>query len=210
MAGSEVFRGIEPIAASKSDFNAMDFIARAVAGGMATTTLVQIVAVENAGEVAAVGFVDVHPMIAQLDGLGNATPHGVVHNVPYMRLQGGANAVIIDPQVGDIGIAVFASRDLSVVKATKAEGNPGSRRRFSMADALYIGGVLNGVPTQWVRFSADGIEIKSDAGVTILGNVDVTGTITASGQITGAGIPLSTHKHTGVQTGGGTSAGPIP
>ena len=45
--------------------------------------------------------------------------------------------------------------------------------------------------------------------VTINGNVIVNGTIEATGEITGNGIPLSTHKHTGVQTGSGTSGNPI-
>ena len=214
MAAEGVFHGVAPVSSGSGDFNMFAFIARSVLSRTATTTLVQIVAVENAGGVEPVGFVDVHPMIAQLDGVGNATPHGVIHNVPYARIQGGANAIIIDPVVGDIGIAVFAGQDISVVKNTREEGNPGSRRRFSMADAIYIGGVLNGTPEQFVRFHADGIEIKAPT-VAITGDMTVSGALTVEGQATAEeftadGIALSTHRHGGVDTGAGTSGGPVP
>lgn len=53
----------------------------------------------------------------------------------------------------------------------------------------------------------DGVTITAD--VTISGNVSVSGTIDANGDVTGAGISLSTHKHTGVQTGGGTTGAPV-
>ena len=52
--------------------------------------------------------------------------------------------------------------------------------------------------------------------VTINGTLHVTeaviadSTINASGEVTGAGIPLSVHMHTGVQTGGSNSGPPIP
>jgi hypothetical protein len=39
--------------------------------------------------------------------------------VPYFRVQGGADAIIIDPKVGDLGIAVFCSRDITGVKRSK-------------------------------------------------------------------------------------------
>src|SRR6185312_7579436 len=76
-------------------------------------------------------------------------------------------AIILDPQVGDIGIAIFADHDISSVAANKAQANPGSWRRFSMADALYVGGLLNGVPGQYVQFSSAGIELHSPTRITL-------------------------------------------
>ncbi len=46
--------------------------------------------------------------------------------------------------------------------------------------------------------------------VTQTGNFTLTGAFTATGEITSGAIPLTTHKHTGVTTGSGTSAGPVP
>lgn len=128
---------------------------------MQTATLVRVVSCTNSGGVSEVGFVDVLPMVHQIDGEGKSTPHTTVHNLPYLRIQGGANAVIIDPEPGDIGIAVFASRDISKVKNTKAPGNPGSLRQYSFSDGMYLGGVLNGTPTQYVQYSTAGIVIHS-------------------------------------------------
>lgn len=50
-----------------------------------------------------------------------------------------------------------------------------------------------------------------DGSVTIEGTVSIQGDIVVTGgNVTADGIGLKTHKHTGVTTGGGTSATPIP
>jgi Phage protein Gp138 N-terminal domain len=150
-----------------SHYNAQAFVFATLAAQNNHVALVQVKAVTNTGADIAAGSVDVQILVNQVDGAGNATPHGIIHNVPYYRLQGGANAIIIDPQVGDIGLAVFADRDISSVKVNKAQSNPGSSRRFSAADALYLGGYLNGVPNQIVEFNAAGITVTSPTKVTI-------------------------------------------
>lgn len=138
----------------------MKFIIESMIGRIQTVTLVRVDKVKGGG-LAPVGFVDVQPLVAQLDGAGNATPHGIIYNVPYMRLQGGSNAVIIDPQPGDIGMCGFCSRDISSVKKNKAPSSPQSRRRFDYSDGLYFGGFLNGTPQQYIMFSSGGIKIYS-------------------------------------------------
>lgn len=159
--------GAAPFAAFGPEFNRDTFLVAQLIARVNTATLVKIISVTNAGGVSPVGSVDVQPLVNQIDGAGNAVPHGVVHNLPYFRLQGGANAVILDPQVGDIGLAAFCSRDISSVKANKAQANPGSRRRFSMSDGVYVGGMLNGTPTQFIAFSGSGIAITSTTKVTV-------------------------------------------
>lgn len=158
---TEGYFGTQTPESRNSEFNAVEFVITQLLNKRNYTTLVQVMAVRSAGEVAQVGFVDVQIMLNQIDAAGNSMPHGIVNNVPYFRLQGGANAIIIDPQVGDIGMATFADRDISSVKANRAISNPGSKRRADIADGLYTGGFLNGIPTQYVRFSADGIQIHS-------------------------------------------------
>lgn len=206
------YPGAERVSDAGGDYDAMRFVMHQVLSRTATATLVQIEKVTAAGEVAPVGFVNVKPMVAQIDGKGEPTPHGVIHNVPYFRIQGGTNAVIIDPQVGDIGIALFASHDISSVKKNKAPSNPGSRRRFDMADALYIGGVLNGTPVQYIRFSSTGVEIKAPTvtitgDVVITGDVDLSGTLQTPQDVIANGKSLKTHTHSGV-TAGGANSGP--
>ncbi|MBO9332872.1 oxidoreductase [Achromobacter xylosoxidans] len=149
------------------EYGAQMFLISQALARLSTSTLVRVVAVTNAGGVAPVGFVDVLPLVNQLDGAGNAVPHAVLHNLPYFRLQGGTDAIILDPKIGDIGIAVFASRDISAVKASKRQANPGSWRSYDMADGLYVGGLLNGTPVQYVQFTAGGINVVSPSKVTI-------------------------------------------
>lgn len=152
-------------ASTWGEFNNMAFVVQQALGKMQTATLVRVESCSNAGALSPVGLVDVTPLVNQLDGQGNPTPHATIHNVPYLRMQGGANGVIMDPQKGDVGVCVFASRDISKIKATKKQGNPGSFRQYSFSDGMYLGGMLNGTPTQYVQFSATGIRIHSPSQV---------------------------------------------
>lgn len=204
-----------------SKFDVLKFFFRRQLAKVRTTTIVKVLSVTNDGGVTAVGFVDVQPLVQQVDSQGNAVDLPPIYKVPYLRIQGGTNAVILDPQVGDLGIAVFGDRDLSAVKSAKQKSPPGSGRRHSLADALYLGGILNGAPTQYVQFNSDGITVLSPTAVLIKapnvkidGKLEVTGeqtndsSITASGEVEGKGIKLSTHTHTGVQSGSNNSGPP--
>lgn len=130
-------------------------IIQSLIGRIQTSTIVRVEAVSSGGT-GAVGRVDLKPLVMQLTASGESVPIATLHNVPYFRLQGGQNAVIIDPQVGDIGLAIFASRDISAVKRTKSESAPSSLRKYDLADGLYIGGFLNGAPEQYMHFKDDG------------------------------------------------------
>lgn len=197
-------------------FNEMMFVIQSAMSRLATTTLVKVLAVTNSGGVEPVGTVDVQPMVNQIDGLGNATPHGTIYKLPYVRIQGGANAIIIDPQVGDIGWAGFCSTDISSVKATKGIANPGSRRRFDWADGLFLGAMLGAAPAQYIQFNDDGITIVSPTKVTLQapevhveGDLTVSGDVTADGEVTGNGVALSTHVHGDVTSGSDDTGPPV-
>lgn len=51
--------------------------------------------------------------------------------------------------------------------------------------------------------------VNIDGDVAVSGDVDATN-VTATTEVTAGIIPLTTHKHTGVTTGGGTSGTPVP
>lgn len=155
------YQGSMTPASTAGEYNQLSFLIRSILGKANFSTLVQVVSCSNSGGVSPVGTVDVQPLVDQVDGLGNAVPHGVVFGLPYARIQGGTNAIIMDPQPGDIGIAIFADRDISGVKSKKARNVPTSGRRNSMSDGIYIGGTLNGTPSQYVQFNASGITIDS-------------------------------------------------
>ena len=169
---------------SANEYSRLDFVVRQITGGMATSGLARVVAVDTTKM-----RVDVNPLVHQIDGTGKPTPHGVIHNLPYLRLQGGSGGVIIDPAVGDIGIVVYASTDISSVKNTRKPGGPGSRRRFSMADGLYLGGVLNAAPTSYILIDPAGNITAHSPGRIVLNAPDVqtSGTLETAGTITVTG-----------------------
>ena len=198
-----------------------------------TVTLVRVVKTKSGG-LAPVGLVDVQPLVAQISGDGTVTPHGIIYNVPYFRMQGGGNAVIIDPAPGDIGMCGFCSRDISSVKQNKAPSAPQSRRRFDFSDGLYFGGFLNGTPEQYIHFKDGGIKLFSPGDIemeaanirlnaksgvsstsqTFQANTQTTarfsggGGIKADGDVVAGNISLQNHEHNGVQPGGGNTGKP--
>lgn len=133
----------------------------------------------NAGGVGPVGFVDIKILVSLITGDDKTIDHGVIPNVPYVRLQGGTNAVIIDPEVGDMGMACFCSRDITSVKNARMAAPPGSRRSYDFSDCIYTGGILNKAPTQYIQFTAGGIiihspnSVKGDAPVIQMSSSDV-------------------------------------
>jgi hypothetical protein len=170
-----------------SDFNGTAFVINQILARVRTIVVVQVVASTSDGEIAPPGTVNVTPLVNLVDGLGNATPHGTVFNIPVWRLQGGGNAIIIDPRPGDVGFMGVCDRDISAVKNTKARANPGSERRFALSDGVYLGGLLNAAPEQYVAFTEAGITIADKNGnVITLGpdGIDITAArLTNSGAV---------------------------
>jgi phage baseplate assembly protein gpV len=201
-----------------SEYNRMAFVVRSIMAQQATTTLVIVRAVDG-------DTVDVQPMVAQVDGAGNAVDHGIIHGLPVWRLQGGNSAVVVVPTVGDIGLAVFASTDISNVKRAKEPTTPGSFRRFDWSDGIYLGGLLNAPAEQFVRMDSSGITITAADGqpvtinadsvvvnadtVSMSGDLTVTGSISSGAGSSFGGKAFDTHKHSGVQTGGGNTGNPV-
>lgn len=191
------------------DVSALSFMLSQTLAKLNTVTLVQVVKCTNSGELSPVGYVDVQPMVHQMSGDRKATPHAVIYNIPYFRLQGGKNAIIIDPEVGDLGMCAFANRDISSVKATQSPATPASYRTFDWSDGLYFGGYLNGTPTQFVRFSSEGVQVHSPTKITLEApNIDLKGAVNQSGgavkvetilsageDVSAAGKSLKSHTH---------------
>jgi len=168
----EQFFGHKQLSSVASDYNAMVFTISQLVNKIDTMTLVRVTKVTNAGGVSPVGYINAQLLVNQLTGDGKGVSGGTISNIPYLRMQGGSNAIILDPQVGDVGVCGFCSRDISTVKKTKDVSNPASRRKYNKADGLYFGGFLNGTPSQYVQFNDSGITIHSPAAV-ILNAPDV-------------------------------------
>ena len=175
----------------------------------------KVVAIEKQEQrgVNIVGFVDIQLMIEQTNGQKKGNETAIICNVPYVRIQGGTNAVIIDPEINDLGVAIFASRDITNFKEARRQTPPATWRKFSISDAIYIGGIRNQKPVQYIHFRNDGIEIYSPKRVhittpTVLIDSDNT-TINTSAKTTinangGCEINAETTNNGNVQINGNT------
>lgn len=188
-----------------------------------TAIPVQVITVASGG-VNPVGLLDCKILASQLTGNNQTVENAILSNLPYMRYQGGSNAVIIDPQPGDIGIAIFAQRDISAIKNVRRESVPPSKRIHDISDGMYVGGILNGTPSQYILFDGAGITILSpsvvtinapsatvnapsislNGDVTISGNTTMQQNFTVLGQTNMANVTFNNHVHneTGTVTTG--------
>lgn len=202
--------------ADASGYNSLDFIIRSTLAGMQTISVVKVVAVHGGG-VAPTGTVDVQVLINLITGNGTAVPHDTIYGVPFTRMQGGSNAIICDPVIGDVGMVAFASRDITSVKNARGQANPSSKRTFDWADAIYVAGMLNGTPAQYILFGVSGVEIVSPTALTVTApvvtvNASTSATVTSPAITLGPatsidGVQFLTHTHTGGTIGGST--GPV-
>lgn len=184
-----------------------------------TVIPVKVIAVHGGG-VGPAPTIDVQPLVNQTDGQGNQTPHGIIYGIPTTRNQGGGNAVINDPKVGDVGHMHVADRDISSLKANAgAASNPGSQRTHDMADGIYVGAILNPAnPDQYVQFTETGYKVVTKGGaqfemsgttMKVTGDLHVTGDVVA-GADSGSSVSLQNHITTLVVPGGGLSGPPEP
>lgn len=189
---------------STEEVNKIAFAVEQMMARLSTMKPVKVIAV-HAGEGTPPGpmTVDVQPLVQQIDGNRNAVPHGTVYGIPVARQQGGKWTIICDPAVEDVGYVVCSDRDMSKVKATAAEAPPGSLRKFSISDGVYAGAILT-KPTDaylWLKDDgtfklkdASGLVLESDGsgGAKITGDLSVSGTIKATGDVwAAAGSPAT-------------------
>jgi len=180
--------GITP-SAFGAEVARIQLIIKAAMTGMRTSMPVSVMAVTTNGGLSPIGYVDVQPLVSSVDASGVTWEHGIIHNVPYMRIQGGANGIILDPVVGDIGIALVCDRDISTVKNTSKISAPGSNRKFDMSDMVYLMTMIGQAPTQYIQFNSAGITIHSPHLVAITAE-NITATATTKATITAPNVEI--------------------
>ena len=228
-------RGTQDIYSGANPYNALQFVIESAANKIATAIPVKVMAVNAGGSGAATGYVDVLPLVTFVGGDGESIQPVTLYHLPYSRVQGGIAAIVIDPVVGDIGLAVFAHSDSSTVTQGTAEPQqPGSKRHHSMSDGFYIGGFLNQSPSCYLELMQDNTAVlNATGGVTINGNTTIngnatingdvtvngnfsvvggnstmTGSLTTQGDVVSGGISVQSHTHGSVQPGSGSTGQP--
>lgn len=125
------------------------------------------------------------------------------------RFQNFGFTSVPEPGAEAVAAAVTGSRDHLVVvvvddrRYRKTGLQPGESCQYNKwGDSVHLkDGVLEVTHRTKIRLVAPTVEVA--------GNMTVSGSIVAQGNITGAGISLNSHKHTGVQAGGAQTGGPV-
>ncbi len=215
---SETLKGNNDIEAGNSEFNQLEFfIQNLIKANVNTALPVRVVAVQAGGAGDKAGTVDCVPLIQGYDGKDKAVPVTNIFAVPYTRIQGGVCAFVVDPEPGDMGIAVFAQQDISGL--SEKESKPLTKRSFSMADAMYIGGISNKKPEAFVEITKEQdinitckkLTIKASGGISIeaTAGTQMQGGLSATEDIKSGTISLQQHVHSGIQPGGGDTQKPV-
>lgn len=155
-------------------------------------------------------FVDVKVYI------NDEEPDIVLYNVPIQRQETQRAYIFLGIKQGDRGICRFFDRSTEGYLQSDFDYNSDARQHDINDRCFELGFIPD--KEAYVYPTNKDIEIGlknglikmsfTESGIDILGDVNITGNLTVTGEVTGNNIPLSTHKHTGVQTGSGTSGSP--
>ena len=157
----------------------------------------------------------------------------LLSDVPVIYMGGGEFVTTYPIQAGDEALVIFAERCIDGWFQSGGVQGQGELRMHDVSDGFALIGprslarLIPNVSTTTAQFrTMDGTAyyelasggvanivapggIKITGPVTIDGDVAVTGEVTASEEGTFNNIPVSTHLHTGVQSGGSETGGPI-
>ena len=208
----------------EDDSLALQFVINTMINNKVNT--MEVVRVVNVDE--ANNELTVIPVVKNVDSQGEAIQETNLYKVKFIRWQYGINALMAVPVAGDIGLILVSKRDISKIDT----GVVDSRRKFNLADSIYIGGLcgFNATPTQYIKFDENGIEITSPTAINVnapainttsdTATITTTGatTITATGDVNltgavvnvkGANINLGEGSLSGVARIGDTVAGGV-
>jgi hypothetical protein len=222
--------------ASSNPLNSMEFFIRSLISQVVSTSLpVVVTAVERKGEEAGAGYVTVKPLLQPRNNSGDGLEVTTIPKLPYFRLQHGKAAIICDPKVGDIGLAVVAKHDISNINGSTTPKVPATYRKFDPSDSFYIGGFWGKAPEVFIHLEDEGtIKIKAPTKITIespecevnastsftvnSAQINLNGPIsgggsggadaTFSGDVTAKGISLTDHVHSNVENGPSNTGAP--
>lgn len=142
------------------DYNALIYIINSVIKKVNTADLVRVLSVNTENKT-----ISVIPIIKDANAEGEVIEPTPIFGIRYFQWQFGQNAIIGTPEVGDIGLIVTCKKDIS----SPDSGVIQTYREYCPADSIYIGGIfgLNQEPTQFIEFTANGINITSPKDITV-------------------------------------------
>lgn len=215
-------KGKKDLTTNNNENNVLQFLIKQNIEKINTIKVVEVVEVYA-------DSVDIKPCVNFLNGDLESVEPNIVFNIPYFTYQCGSKAIKIEPVVGDWGLALINDTNINKIKNTKERANPDNLRKFSLADACYIGSFIKKqTATELIEIKENSIDIKTTGtininstgatnitasnmtinnNVLINGNLTITGTATASDCISGT-ISGKTHIHGNVASGTSTTGIP--
>lgn len=228
-ANYDDFAGSNPI-------NALEFFVKSILSKTVYTAFpVTVTEVHRTGPEAGAGYVTAKPLLKPMNVQAQGIEVTTIPKLPYFRLQHGTAAIVCDPKVGDVGLAVVAKHDISNVNGENTSKVPATFREFDPSDSFYIGGFWGKAPEVFIHLEDEGtIKIKAPTKISMeapecevnastsftvnSSQINLNGPIsgggsggadaTFTGDVNAKGISLTSHTHTGVQSGNSSTGAP--
>lgn len=180
----------------------------------------------NLGEMTCSVKLAILATIENEDGTTQSVEMPPLIHVPIVFPSAGGFTITMPIAAGDEVLVVFSSRCIDAWWQSGGVQKAMEARMHDLSDGFAIPGpksipkkississsalqVRSNDGTTYLEVAADGtIKLVAPSGVTIEGDLNVTGDITAD-HVTASGIGLTTHHHTGVTTGGSNTGGPV-
>lgn len=168
----------------------------------------------------------VRPMIKMLTTENQQVSRAQIASVPVLQIGGGNALLAFNLAPGDLGWIKANDRDISLFLQTYRDSPPNTLRKHTFQDAVFIPHLMTGYSiagedagnavlqnkegTVRVAIWPDRVKLSAGSLSVTVGptSIDFVGPVNMPNGATINGIPFVSHKHTGVQTGGGTSGGP--
>lgn len=121
-----------------------------------TSYLARVDKCESTEETSGATYVALTPLTAQTDAEGKKLEMLSIPKIPFVRVQQGIAAFVLDPVPGDIGVVSVCKHDISPIKQGVTEPvPPGSPRNFSQSDSVLMGAVHTKTPTNHITLRQD-------------------------------------------------------
>lgn len=205
-------------------------------GRMWTSAMGRIVSYDADKQTASIQLT-VKSFVKDENGKRKAVDIPILQDVPVQFPGSGGQTMTFPVAAGDEVMVIFLSRASDAQQQSGGDQNPTDASVNSLSHPRAMLGFksdprkLSNVSTTATELRSDdgmtkislsgagGVGVATDKSVTVsaaagvtmsggAGNINFTGNLIVTGEITLNGINLSTHKHTGVTPGGGTSTGP--
>jgi hypothetical protein len=197
-----------------SEYNAISFLVEQAIKGLVNTAIpVRVDSCTKPGVGGSAGYVSATPLVQQRGADGKSLMPVSLPQLPYYRVQAGTAAVVLDPQPGDIGLAVFSQQDASnVQEGTSEPVQAGSFRCFDMSDGFFVATHYGKTPTTFIHLDPENNEvtIKAPSKITIEApQIELKGAVTMGGVSSGDTMTLQGSISTtgNISTPGEISAG---